>query len=310
MAGSQPTVDIVTVTYNSAALIDAYVAGLAGLDYPPERLSLTIVDNASIDGTPSALPRALAALSFPAAVIANPRNVGFGAANNRAAEASTADFLLFLNPDAVLAPGGLTRMVATAVRETRIGLVDTAHEPVPIPKWVDPATGDTDWCSGAALLARRTAFREVGGFDPFFFLYAEDVDLSWRMWLADWRCVHEPRARLRHVRDAGNGGTKPLEWRYTVRHSFAMRFIYDTLPGVVRHGVRGGRYLLSPRTAGPTRRAVAEGLAGWALGLPHLVRRRRWAQRRMAGRSRERYTFTEWHYGRWAPEPGRRAGPP
>lgn len=305
MVKGQPsaTVDIVTVTFNSSTHLDSYLAGLARIEYPGELLRLIVVDNASMDGTAERLNETLSRLPFPAKVLRNARNAGFGMACNQGAAASAAEFLLFLNPDAALAPDALARLVERARADERVGLVDAAHEPIGIPKWADPASGDTDWCSGAALLARRAAYREVGGFDPFFFLYAEDVDLSWRAWLGGWRCVHEARARVHHVRATADGGSKPIEVRYTVRYSFPMRLIYDTWGGFLRHLVRGARYLVSPRTSGLVRSAVARGLCTTAAGLPHLLSRRRWAQARMRARPASRYVFTEWYYGRWIDPP-------
>lgn len=300
--GSRPVaVDIVTVTFNSGAHVDAYLAGLGRLDYPSQLLRLIVVDNASADDTVARLSGGLGALPFPATLRRGPLNLGFGAACNLGAEGSRADFLLFLNPDAVLAPDAVSRMVATAVAGPDIGLLEPAHEPVPIPKRVDPVSGNTDWCSGAALLANRVAFQQLRGFDPFFFLYAEDVDLSWRMLLAGWRCVQVSGALVRHVRAAGDGAPKPIEVRYSVRYSFAMRFIYGTVRGLAHHVVRGLRYLVSPRTSEPTRRGVAEGLGTLLFGLPHLIRRRRWAQRRISPQPPEWLAFTEWYYGRWDP---------
>jgi GT2 family glycosyltransferase len=293
------TVDIVSVTFNSDAHVEPYLAGLARLDYPPTLLRLIVVDNASADATLDRLEAGAASLPFPTTIHRNASNVGFGAACNQGAAISQADFLLFLNPDAVLEPGALRKMVEIASGDPVIGLADPEHRPVGIPKWVDPASGDTDWCSGAAMLARRAAFGEIGGFDPCFFLYAEDVDLSWRMWLAQSRCVQVRGAYVRHERVTAGGEPKAIETRYTVRYSFAMRLIYDTIPGFLRHGLRGIRYLLSPRTTPPMRLAVAEGLWTVIARLPHLVRRRRWARPRMAARPSERYVFTEWYYGRW-----------
>jgi GT2 family glycosyltransferase len=304
---SEPAIDIVTVTYNSAPHLAAYFGGLATLDYPRERLRLIVVDNASQDDTRQRLSEFLPQLSFAGDLIESRSNTGFGAACNRAAACGSAPFVLFLNPDAVVAPDMLRRLTERALAEPRAGLIDAALEPVDLAKWVDPASGNTDWCSGAAVLARRRAFTDVGGFDTFFFLYCEDVDLSWRMWLAGWRCVHERRAQVRHDVVPPGGDGKSLELLHMVRNSFAMHLIYDTPKGAFGHLMRGVRYLLSPRTARPTRRAVAIGLWGMARGIRHLVARRRAAQAALGiSKERERFVFTEWYYGRWLPDSGSR----
>lgn len=295
----EPPVEIITVTYDSAPHLASYFEGLAMLDYPRERLRLLVVDNGSRDETRRRLREFLPRLPFAAELIESERNVGFGAACNRAEAAGSAPLLLFLNPDTVVAPDMLRRLVARAQAEPRAGLIDASQEPVEIRKWCDPRSGDTDWCSGGAVLARRDAFREVGGFDPFFFLYCEDVDLSWRMWLGGWRCVTERGARVRHATTDG-GAIKPVAMYYSIRNSFAMRLIYDTPRGARGHFARGLRYLGSPRTEGPVRRAVLAGLWFTARNLPHLLRRRRRAQRGLAAPApREHFVFTEWFYGRF-----------
>ncbi|MFT5563624.1 MAG: N-acetylglucosaminyl-diphospho-decaprenol L-rhamnosyltransferase [Myxococcota bacterium] len=64
---------------------------------------------------------------------------------------------------------------------------------------VDPAVArDADWLSGCALAVYRPAFVHVGGFDPGYFLYVEDVDLSVRLRAAGWRLVTEPEASVVH----------------------------------------------------------------------------------------------------------------
>ena len=300
---SEPAVDIVTVTYDSAPHLAAYVEGVSALDYPPERLRLVVVDNASNDDTRRRLSELLPQLPFAAELVESERNAGFGAACNLGAARGSAPFVLFLNPDATPAPDMLRRLVGRALAEPRAGLVDAAQEPSGLAKWCDPATGDTDWCSGAAALARRTALAGVGGFDPFFFLYCEDIDLSWRMWLAGWRCLHEPRARVRHEVGLPGGGVKPSELLHMIRNSFSMRLIYDAPRGVLAHLARGARYLASPRTEAATRSAVAGGMWTAARGLRHLLRRRRAARSALRGSGeRARFVFTEWYYGRWLGE--------
>ena len=294
-----PAVDIVTVTYNSARHLDEYFQGLSKLDFPPDRLRLIVVDNASSDNTRDKLRSSFGALPFPAELIASNENLGFGAGCNIGARNGQAPLMLFLNPDGVVAPDSLQWLVRRAISEPRSGLIDAALEPVAIGKVWDSETGDTDWCTGAAVLARREAFDEVGGFDEFFFLYSEDVDLSWRVWLAGWRCIHEPRARVRHETTL-DGIEKPITMYYSIRNSFAMRLIYDSAGGVRSHVVRGLRYLASPRTVAATRLAVLAGLWFSMRQLPHLLQRRRSARASLATCAhREHFIFSEWFYGRF-----------
>ena len=55
------------------------------------------------------------------------------------------------------------------------------------------------WISGACMLVRRLAFASVDGFDPGYFMYAEDLDLCWRLWRAGWGVRHVPAAVVVHA---------------------------------------------------------------------------------------------------------------
>jgi GT2 family glycosyltransferase len=274
---------------------------VAALDYPQDKLHLFVVDNASVRDAATTLGGLLNGLPFAHTILRAPQNLGFGGGCNLGVNAGGAPFILFLNTDALVRPDTLTRLVDRALREGRGGLVEAKQEPYELPKWRDPGTEYTDWCSGAALLSRREAFVALGGFDPVFFpLYCEDVDLSWRMWLHGWRCVYERTAVVRHESTPEPGRQKASEVLGSVRHSFVMRFIYDTPYGVLGHLVRGIRYLVSPRTDPVVRRGVREGLGKLVRWAVHLVRRRRETQALLSrSDQRDRIRFTEWYYGRW-----------
>lgn len=68
--------------------------------------------------------------------------------------------------------------------------LDRAGDTVPVP---------ADWVSGACFLVRRSAFEAVGGFDESYFMYAEDVDLCWRLGRAGWRVAYVPAAEVTHA---------------------------------------------------------------------------------------------------------------
>ncbi len=110
-------------------------------------------------------------------------NIGFGAGQNRLmarAFEGGADVFLALNPDAVLHPAALAHMLRMHAAHGGQALIEALQFPEESPKPHDPWTFDTAWASGACLLVPRAIHAALGGFDEGFFLYCEDVDLSWR----------------------------------------------------------------------------------------------------------------------------------
>src|SRR5206468_10386139 len=82
---------------------------------------------------------------------------------------------------------------------------------------------------GAAMLVRRSAFIELGGFDETFFLDFEDLDLCWRAWLRGQGSIHVPETTIRHRVGAATG-SNPLWRRLVSSHHNLMRFALKCLP--------------------------------------------------------------------------------
>jgi len=124
-------------------------------------------------------------------------------------------------PDLVDAIGhGLLGAVAPANRFTRrYRMLD----------WDHSQAAAVDWVSGACLLVRRSAWDVVGGFDPAYFMYLEDVDLCWRAGRAGWAVGYEPAARVLHVQGAS---TRRRPYRMLVAHHRSLwRFARTTTTG-------------------------------------------------------------------------------
>jgi GT2 family glycosyltransferase len=227
-------VDVGVVTYETRDLTVAALTRL--LDSTTDvAIRLLVHDNASTDGTAAAI-----AAGVPRAEVeAGDENLGFAGGMNRLIRRSTAPWFLALNSDAWPEPGAIATMVrageahsraaAVAPRlETPEGLLEHSTYPFPsvrvaaitavgayqrlwpalsrrlslVGAWDHDEPRDVDWAVGAALLMRRTALDELGGFDDSFFMYAEDLEWGWRARQAGWSIRFEPSALVRHVGNA------------------------------------------------------------------------------------------------------------
>ena len=181
---------------------------------------VVVADN----GMPSAARSA--ARQAGARVLELGANVGFATAVNRAAAASRGGALVVLNDDIAPEPGFLAALVARLQdAEMASGVLLKAEQPARIDTAgivIDRCLGAYDHLQGLPLTAldgapapfgpgggaaafRREAFDRVGGYDPGFFAYFEDVDLALRLRLAGARCALATDARALHIGSATLG---------------------------------------------------------------------------------------------------------
>lgn len=127
-------------------------------------------------------------------------NIGFGRAHNYLAFNYNKDkeFILMLNPDTHLFYDSLKRAIIKMSSDMRIGVIEFMQFPWEHPKEYDDITLETAWSSGACVLYRNKLFQKIGGFDENIFLYCEDVDLGWRIWLSNYRCILYPLSKCIH----------------------------------------------------------------------------------------------------------------
>jgi GT2 family glycosyltransferase len=215
-----PRVAIVVVTFESAADVDACFGSLAAARL--HGAAVIAVDNASTDGTPR-----LVRERFPwVTVIDSGSNLGFAAGNGlgiRRALEEGAEWIYLLNPDTDVDPAFLEEALAVAEREPRTAAVqsllllhpdrdrvNTAGNEIHFlgfghcglyraPRSAAPAEPvDVPFASGAAVLLRAAALRDVGAFDDFLFMYQEDQDLGIRLRLRGWGVRLAPRSVVWH----------------------------------------------------------------------------------------------------------------
>lgn len=131
-------------------------------------------------------------------------NTGTSRGLNLLAEGSEADYFITMNPDIVVAPRFLSVMLRP-FKDPQVGLTEARQTPMEHHKAYDPVTFTTQWATGACIMTRREAFRQVGGFDAEnFFLYCDDVDFSWRLRLHGWKLIYQPLAPVFHAKKLSN----------------------------------------------------------------------------------------------------------
>lgn len=237
---SLPRVDVSIVTYNSARFLRDLVRSLSVQDIGTARMRLIFVDNGSSDDTVEVLQSLKLEYQGVFAgfdVLRSAVNIGFGRAHNRAASQGKAEFIYLLNPDTRVYPDCISTLLSQASASSPdVGAWEPRQVPYEHPKLYDPVTMSPPWCSGAALLLRRSAFIAVGGFDDRIFLYCEDVDLSWRLRRAGWVLRYVPAACVRHDTYETAGQIKPVQFIHSVLGNLYLRTRFGTF-GDIRQGI-------------------------------------------------------------------------
>lgn len=229
---------VVIVNYASWPLTEGCVASLRATGYGD--FEVVVVDN---DGPGAGEPPEL---PDNTRLIRNRENAGFGRACNQGIAASTGEYVVFINPDAVVEKDFFERMQAFFEGHSRVGIVGprildaegglqlSARREIsmvsgllgrtslltrlfPKSSFVKnqfPAVSDldsptaVDWVSGACMVARRGVLEELGGFDERFFMYFEDADLCRRVRGAGWLVYYLPDVEVIH-QTGGSSRSKP-----------------------------------------------------------------------------------------------------
>ena len=243
--------DIVIVNWNAGVQLRHCLKSIPQADPTREIVGqVVVVDNNSHDGSIDGLDE----LGLPLTVIRNTTNLGFGAACNQGAFGSRADYLLFLNPDTILfqdslilpyqfmensanagigicgiqlvdETGKICRSSARfpTLRQTFSRVFGLSHlYPRQFPEhsmeeWDHGNSQKVDQVIGAFFWVRRTVFEAMKGFDPRFFVYFEEVDLSFRAAQAGWASFYLTEGRAFHKGHGTTDQVKPARLFYSLQ---------------------------------------------------------------------------------------------
>lgn len=183
---------------------------------------IIIVDNASTDNSLKVFEEYSKEITEPSIKIVRLyRNAGFCYAVNIGITLASAELVAILNPDLYVDKDWLIPIIEDFVRMPRLGVVQPSIYWYQDPKRIQSTGLYADFVGnykgnvfnsktllasfGATYVVRRRAFVEIGGLDPLYFMYGDELDLGLRMWLAGWIVMLEPRSKVYHYM----GGVTP-----------------------------------------------------------------------------------------------------
>jgi GT2 family glycosyltransferase len=311
-------VSVIILNYNGRRWLQPCLEALALQEGAPP-YEVCVVDNGSEDDSVPFLAR-----SFPhVQVVQNGRNLGFAGGNNAGAARTRGRWICFLNNDTVPGRDWLARLCEPLAARPEIAITTSRLMFLDEPSRVDSAgdgylraggaykhghrapaaahleSREVFGACGAAFLIRREVFEEVGGFDEGFFMVYEDVDLSYRVRLAGYRCWYAADAVVLH---AGSGtlgrmsdaavffGQRNLEWTWLKNTPWPL-LVRTAASHLVYSGAGLAHYLRAGRF-GP----AARGKLAAIRGIPGILRSRRRMRelRRADWRAIERWLDRRW----------------
>lgn len=251
------SLDIVLVNWNAGRrLVDCLNCIRATRRGNFELKRLIVVDNASSDGSADNLHFP----ELPLSIVRNSENRGFASASNQGARGSSADYLLFLNPDTRVSPDSFQFPIdfMEEWRNAKVGIcgvqlldeegnVSQSCSTFPtagsffslmfgldrffsnrvkghfLSREEHLKSGPVDQVMGAFFLVRRKLFESLSGFDERFFVYFEDLDFSYRAKQAGWQSYHLATAQAYH---RGGGCSEQVKAR-RLYYSLSSRILYS-----------------------------------------------------------------------------------
>ena len=256
---------VVVVTYSPGESLTGFLETLRSAT--TRALDVVLVDNGSTDGAPEQAARANPDVRF----LPTGGNVGYGAAANAGLADLRTGWALVANPDVRFEPGAVDELLAVTRRWPRAATVGPAirtpdghlypsardlpslstgigHALLgwiwPGNPWTaryrrereEPRERPAGWLSGSCFLVEVEAFRSVGGFDPGYFMYFEDVDLGARLGERGWLHVYAPSAVVEH--EGGHATRREPHRMRRVHHTSASRYLARRYPGPSRAPLR------------------------------------------------------------------------
>jgi GT2 family glycosyltransferase len=257
-------VSIIIVNYNGFEHLKQCVNSLLHSEYP--FYEIIIVDNASSDDSVSRIKREFEEYKNKIVILDLPKNLGFAVGNRIGAKKAIGDYLLLLNSDTKVERSSISELVTVMDKDLSIGVAQGKILLMNRPDTFDSAgatmnvLGDSrsrgvyekdygqydqleevSYTKGAAMIVRREIWDNLDGFDPLFFVYSEESDFCWRVWLSGYRVVFTPSATIYHIGAATSIKFKPSYLMFqqyrnqivTVVKNLSLKNLIKYIPGLV-----------------------------------------------------------------------------
>jgi len=258
MTENKPLVSIIILNYNAGQLLIDCVYSILKTDYPS--FEVIVVDNASKDQSHQKCKE-----KFPSIIlIENKENLGYCEGNNVGIRFASGEFIAILNPDTLVEPDWLTKLIA-AYEKHGVGLYQpkflttTDHS-------VLMSTGNMiqlfafgysrgkgkhddkqfdhvesiGYASGTCLFTSSRVLREIGLFDPFLFAYHDDLDVGWRAAMQGIKSYYVPDSIVYHPPEGFSFKWSPLKYyllernrHYCLLTHYSRSTFYKMLPALV-----------------------------------------------------------------------------
>jgi len=305
----EPLVSVVIVNYNGRKFLPDCLGSLLKQTY--SSFEVIIVDNASHDGSVASVQE-----HFPSVkIFIQKENLGFAGGSNAGIREAHGEYILTLNNDTIVSPEFIEELVQPMGRDPCVGMCASKmvfpdgrinSTAICISRsgaaW-DRGMGETDHgqydlaeeifgpCAGAALY-RRSMLDEIGLFDEDFFLFMEDVDLTFRARLSGWKCMYVPTARVVHTHGGTAGfksdisiyyGNRNLVW-YIIKN-FPFRTLIVSSPWIIARNCADLPYYFIHGRA----RAIIKAKIDMMKGFFAMVRKRRSIKRKVPAEEIEKW---------------------
>ncbi|MEM2928921.1 MAG: glycosyltransferase family 2 protein [Nitrososphaerota archaeon] len=233
-----PSVSIIVLNYNGKNFLDECLTSIFNTKY--ENFEIILVDNGSIDGSVEYVKEKFGK-EEKLKILALNQNMGFAQGNNEGFKIAKGEYVVFLNNDVRVKENWLKELIKIMEENSNIGaaqpkiLLDDGIHIDAAGCFIDymgrvyqrgvfeedkgqyNSIDEIFYAKGAAIIIRRKVLEEVDIFDPSYFIYYDETDLCWRIWLKGYKVVYIPSSIIYHKGGATMGKKRSPEAMFHAR---------------------------------------------------------------------------------------------